>query len=70
MLEALEWAAFLLGAATVWRYGYSQLQGAVLGMTCAAVFILWGALSGVWAAPAVNVGFFLLHANNFRRANL
>jgi hypothetical protein len=67
-LQILEWLAFGLGAVTVWRYGHSKKQGAMLGVTCALTFMAWGALGGLWAAFTINIGFFLLHANNLRRA--
>ncbi len=68
-LTILEWLAFGLGATTVWRYGHSKMQGAILGVICATVFMTWGALSGLWGAFTINIGFFLLHANNARRAS-
>jgi hypothetical protein len=68
VLTALEWLAFGLGAVTVWCYGHSKMQGGVLGTITAIVFVLWGALAGVWGAVTINIGFFVLHARNLKRA--
>ena len=67
-LQVLEWVCFGMGAITVWRYGYSARQGAVCGVSTAAAFMAWGALGGLWGAFTINIGFFLLHAHNLRRA--
>lgn len=67
-LVLLEWLAFGLGALTVWCYGHSKRWGAVCGVTCACVFMLWGVLSGLWGAATINIGFFGLHARNLWRA--
>jgi len=67
-LTILEWFAFGLGAVTVWCYGHSKKQGGAVGVTCALTFMLWGALAGLWGAFTINIGFFLLHSRNLRRA--
>lgn len=67
-IKILEWIAFGLGALTVWRYGYSKKQGATLGVATATMFLIWGAYGGFWAAFLTNIGFFILHANNLKRA--
>jgi len=67
-LTILEWASFLLGAVAVWQYGRPLLRGAALGAAAAAMFLVWGARTEVWAAVAVNLGFIALHLNNLRKA--
>lgn len=67
-LVILEWLAFGLGAATVFCYGHSKLQGACLGVTTAMLFMVWGALGGFYGALTINIGFFLLHSRNLKRA--
>ena len=67
-LTALEWVAFSLGAVTVYCYGHSKKQGAILGVTTAAVFMFWGYFGGFYGAMTINVGFFLLHSRNLKRA--
>jgi|GEM_PF-3776690 len=67
-IKILEWLSFGFGALTVWRYGYSKKQGAILGITTALMFLLWGAIGGFWAAFLTNIGFFVLHANNLKIA--
>lgn len=64
MLIILEWLAFGLGALTVWFYGHNKRLGAICGVTGAIVFMIWGALSGLWAAFTINIGFFALHGRN------
>lgn len=67
-LQILEWLAFGLGALTVWFYGHDKRLGAAVGMTCAATFMLWGFMSGLWGAFTINIGFFSLHGRNLWRA--
>lgn len=68
LLTILEWAAFVLGAVTVWCYGHSKKQGALFGVVTAATFMTWGAMGGLWGAFPINIGFLALHARNLRRA--
>ena len=68
LLTVLEWLAFGLGAATVYCYGHSKMQGAVLGIAAAVLFMLWGVLAGLWGALTINIGFSLLHLRNLKRA--
>jgi hypothetical protein len=65
----LEWLAFGLGAATVWFYGHNKRSGAVCGMICAVTFMVWGALSGLWGACTINIGFLALHGRNLWRSS-
>ncbi|MFN4283474.1 MAG: hypothetical protein ACK4NA_12630 [Alphaproteobacteria bacterium] len=67
-LTLLEWLSFAMGAVTVWRYGHSKRQGAICGIATALLFMLWGALAGLYGAVTINIGFLLLHANNLRRS--
>ena len=55
MLTILEWLAFGMGALTVWCYGHSKMQGAVFGVATACVFLLWGALAGLFV-EGINQG--------------
>jgi|TARA_R110000803_G_scaffold210841_2_gene284373 hypothetical protein len=64
----LEWASFGLGALTVYFYGHNKKAGAVCGVTCALMFMAWGALSGLWGAFTINIGFFALHGRNLWRS--
>ena len=67
-LTILEWIAFGMGALTVYCYGHSKKQGAVLGVATAAVFMIWGASGDLWGAFTINIGFFILHSRNMKRA--
>lgn len=67
-IEILEWAAFGSAAVAVYMYGVSMKIGAPLGVLSATTFIFWGYVVDSNAGMAVNTFFFLLHANNTRKA--
>ncbi len=64
----LEWIAFAAALCTVFFYGRSKLQGALIGCCCALLFIAWGAVTAQHAVWLTNIIFLILHARNFRRA--
>lgn len=61
---ALEWSAFTGAVLSVWFYGRQRLSGPVCGCVTALLFIVFGAVAGLYAAIAANLFFLALHTRN------
>ena len=66
--QVLQWLAFGSSMLCVFCYGHSKMQGAVVGIVTAALFIAWGLVASVPAAAVANVFFLGLHGRNLKRA--
>lgn len=68
MIEILEWLAFGGSLISVWLYGRNPVLGPLAGIMVSIIFIIFGLASGIIAASASNVVFFIIHLRNYIKA--
>lgn len=63
----LEYLAFGMALVSSWVYGNKNIWGPILGVTTALVFVVFGLVTGIYAAAIANVVFLFVHIRNMRK---
>lgn len=64
---ALEYLAFGMALVSSWIYGNKNIWGPIIGVTTAVLFIVFGLVTGIYAAAIANVFFLFVHIRNMRK---
>ena len=63
-----EYLAFSLSLASAYLYGHSKKWGPPMGLATSISFIVFGLVTGIYAAVLSNVVFIIVHVKNWRKA--